>query len=375
MSASSSPSKKQRPSLSDEFKTVSVRTAHPTAAKPEWEELSAKEEEEDYEHRLFSLPGNVLDQILSDPSLNLRDHLSLAATCRTLRACYYTRLPSDHSQPDSPLWNGLMALRCTPQNGQRKAANGACTAQEAATVDKIWTGRKVDPLEMEVVGRMPDSVQLPGSKKRQLGPFNGWEGKAVRSYGWERAILVVHAAKLTKTDSKNIYKISDKELDMLSRVVKRNPRAPKTGSIYLFTEAAVESLALRLHGGERGHQEHLAVRAARNKRAADTRARNASTSASSTPRSLGGLLASSSSSSSSAPYPSSSPPRSAPGPAYNASSSAVHDALVSQFGMTGEQAKVFAQYEEMLARMEAEYEDGEEGYEGEWEGDECGGWY
>lgn len=46
-----------------------------------------------------------------------------------------------------------------------------------------------------------------------------------------------------------------RSLKSLKAQVKRNPYARKTGApMQLFNEAAVESLALRVHGGVRAHQ-------------------------------------------------------------------------------------------------------------------------
>ncbi|GAA5982678.1 hypothetical protein JCM11641_002333 [Rhodosporidiobolus odoratus] len=273
MSSSSTPSSspsKRRP-LSEEFKTTTVQVARATEDKPEWYNMGKRSKGT----RFLGLPARVLDIILSDSALNLRDHLSLACVCRTLRACYYTALsPSSSSQPTSSLWAGLIALRPSPIDG-KDGKQGEATAGEKRAVRKIWSGGvRNDPLTMEVVGKQPEAVSKKGGK-REIQEMTGWEGRAIISYEWERATLLVHSAKMTKTDVKKHYKLTDKELSMLKCVVKPNPYARRSGApMRLYTEAAVESLALRLHGGVYGHRYFLARRAASASKAAETRARN-----------------------------------------------------------------------------------------------------
>ncbi|GAA5943622.1 hypothetical protein JCM10213_008926 [Rhodosporidiobolus nylandii] len=214
-----------------------------------------------------------LDLILSEPSLNLRDHLSLACVCRSLRACYYTPLPASNQQPESVLWEGLIALRPCPIEG-KPGAMMPCTDAQARAVRKIWSkGVLVDAQEMEVVGKEADFVGA-SSGKRGRGMATGWEGRAIVSYQWERATLLVSSAKLAKTDVKKQYKLSDRDLGMLKCVVKTNPYRPSGAPMRLYNEAAVESLALRLHGGVTGHAALVAKRLSQAAKAADTRAKN-----------------------------------------------------------------------------------------------------
>ncbi|GAA6022057.1 hypothetical protein JCM10207_001034 [Rhodosporidiobolus poonsookiae] len=271
--AGSSPTK--RKALDEEFKAKMVSVLFSKSVKPEWSDMAFFCAKKNTVGQLLSLPVNVLDRILGDPALNLRDHLSLASVCRTLRACYYTALSSDHTQPDSPLWTGLLALRPLPHEG----APGVCTEcadAEARAVGKIWTrGVRVDPLEMEVVGKEADAVSTGKKGKRTRGVETGWEGKAIRSYGWEKATLVVLSTKITRTEAQKAYKVNAKQLDMLKCEIKNNWRGG--APIRLYSEAAVESLALRLHGGVAGHKALIAKRTATAKKAADTRAKNGTT--------------------------------------------------------------------------------------------------
>ncbi|BGP35887.1 hypothetical protein JCM10296v2_007739 [Rhodotorula toruloides] len=95
--------------------------------------------------------------------------------------------------------------------------------------------------------------------------------QVVRSFEWERAIKLVHAL-IPKTDTKNLYKLTETDLKCLKAQIKRNPYARKTGApMQLFNEAAVESLALRVLGA-------LDKRAASAASAASARQRNGTTS-------------------------------------------------------------------------------------------------
>lgn len=258
--------------------------------------------------------GRRLDRIFSDPTLNLRDHLSLACVSRALRACYYT----PHSPtlapfvcPPSALWAGLCALRPSPEynSGRRLVPEStAVTDEQRQAVGRIWTnGVWVDARRMQVIKTVRvgggGGAGKKGGKKRKAEEMEQEYVQVVRSFEWVRAIKLVHALvsparslgrvcsveseeKLTpslvrgaqwipKTDTKRLYKLTDTEcvplppslpspfshansprsLKSLKAQIKRNPYARKTGApMQLFNEAAVESLALRVHGGVRAHQ-------------------------------------------------------------------------------------------------------------------------
>ncbi|BGP52217.1 hypothetical protein JCM10450v2_008188 [Rhodotorula kratochvilovae] len=277
-SSAGSPSPRKRQALADEFRTVTVNMAYSTLLKPNWYDIPHWGRiTESY---FLGPPVAVLDRIFSDPTLSLRDHLALAATCRTLRACYWTA-PPPRSSPDEPpasaLWAGLIALRPVPLNGADVPAQ-PCGERERRAVLRIFSGgARVDAETFEVIGKADErGVGGSGSdEKKRAAPGGGWEGMAIRSYEWERAILLVQTSKITKTDAKKHYKLTDKDLKYLKAVVKRNPHAPRSGApTNLFVESAVESLALRLHGGVEGHKALLAKRAASAAKAAATRAAN-----------------------------------------------------------------------------------------------------
>ncbi|GJN94767.1 hypothetical protein Rhopal_007859-T1 [Rhodotorula paludigena] len=288
-------SSSKRQALSDDFREVTHNIARSTLAKPAWSDIPDwRQSGASY---VLDAPASALDRILSDPILTLRDHLALAATCRTLRACYMlsasaTAESSADDLPSSPLWKGLLALRPNSKGGQDGETAPASEAEKRA-VRKLWSNAVLngDPDEIEFVGGFggagvegvdPTGVGGLGSKKRKRD--DGWEGKVIRSYEWERAILLTQSEMITKTDAKKHYKLTDRDLKYLKCVVKRNPYALVSGApMNLFVEVAVESLALRLHGGVTGHNALLAKRAASAAKAAATRAANkASRSSSST---------------------------------------------------------------------------------------------
>ncbi|KAL7337112.1 hypothetical protein BJY59DRAFT_705043 [Rhodotorula toruloides] len=237
---------------------------------------------------LLGLPAKALDRIFSDPTLNLRDHLSLACVSRALRACYYT----PHSPtlapfvcPPSALWAGLCALRPSPEyNAGRRLVpeSTAVTDEQRQAVGRIWTnGVWVDARRMQVIKtvRVAGAGGKKGGKKRKAEEMEQEYVQAVRSFEWERAIKLVHALWIPKTDTKKLYKLTDTDLKSLKAQIKRNPYARKTGApMQLFNEAAVESLALRVHGGVRAHQALLDKRAASAAKAAATHQRNGTTS-------------------------------------------------------------------------------------------------
>ncbi|EGU11728.1 Proteophosphoglycan ppg4 [Rhodotorula toruloides ATCC 204091] len=236
-------------SLASEFKTVAVQIRRVEIDKPAWRDMPAgggvRGAGVASGRGLLGLPAKALDRILSDPTLNLRDHLSLACVSRALRACYYTPHAPTLAPfvcPPSALWAGLCALRPSPEyNAARRLVpeSTAVTDEQRQAVGRIWTnGVWVDARRMQVM--------------------KTW---------------------IPKTDTKKLYKLTDTDLKCLKAQIKRNPYARKTGApMQLFNEAAVESLALRVHGGVRAHQALLDKRAASAAKAAATRQRNGTSS-------------------------------------------------------------------------------------------------
>ncbi|GAA5909554.1 hypothetical protein JCM8208_007181 [Rhodotorula glutinis] len=242
-------------------------------AKPEWHDLLPRRATR--RTAFLSAPSAALDRILSHPILNLRDHLALAATCRTLRACYWT--PPGTSTPDHPpassLWAALIALRRGPVGGKDAPAK-ICSSGERRAVMRIFSrGVRVDVGTFEVVGAVDRAVD--GTNGRRRTAPSAWEGEAIRSAEWEQAIHLVHTETITRTKAKAAYKLTDVDLYYLKHIVENIPHSRRTGApSVLYVEAAVESLALRLHGGVSGHGALLAKRAASAAKAAATRLAN-----------------------------------------------------------------------------------------------------
>lgn len=148
-----------------------------------------------------------LDRILSDPTLNLRDHLSLACVCRSLRACYYTPHAASLAPfvcPPSALWAGLCLLRPSPEYNAARRVNAAAgsevTDEMKRAVGMIWTnGVWVDARRMQVVktvrvgGGGSGGKKGGGKNKRKADEMEQEVVQVVRSYEWERAIKLVHA--------------------------------------------------------------------------------------------------------------------------------------------------------------------------------------
>ena len=126
-----------------------------------------------------------MDLILGSDSLNLRDYLSLAATSRSLRACFYTPTPSQYS----PLWRSLIALRPMLEQG-RQNFKKLKEPQIAKSIEKIWSnGLKIDKDTMEVIREEFEEAQDTTGKKRKRQEERDL---AIRSKEWEHAIDLVH---------------------------------------------------------------------------------------------------------------------------------------------------------------------------------------
>jgi len=141
-----------------------------------------------------------LDLVFSDTALNLRDHLALAATCRSILACYYSPPFSAHSHSGgySSLWRALVALRPPVEQGQLKTRKLADSKIEE-TINKIWTnGAKVDTDTFKVIRE--DLLESSDDEDGQGGGGAVTHQKkkkektnlAIRSKEWDNAIDLVH---------------------------------------------------------------------------------------------------------------------------------------------------------------------------------------
>ncbi|GAA5821800.1 hypothetical protein JCM10212_005334, partial [Sporobolomyces blumeae] len=190
-----------------------------------------------------------LDSILSSPILTLRDHVSLASTARSLRSCYLN---------DSNLWRGLIATRPPVEDGVQ-VAKRLGNVEIAEKVYAMWTNR--------VTGDF-DVIEGDGSASPSMGEkgkADGAEGGAIRSREWDEAINLVHSIRISKADAKDIYKLTEKELNTyLASFVPTSSSSGSSGkggggrTQVTFLESAVEALALRLHGGPLGHRDEIA---------------------------------------------------------------------------------------------------------------------
>ncbi|GAA5830883.1 hypothetical protein JCM3766R1_003460 [Sporobolomyces carnicolor] len=248
--------------------------------KPEWKDVPYANNFS-IESEFLSLPPPVLDLILSSDSLTLRDHLALAATCRPLRACYFSS-PSP-SAPLAPLysslWRALVALRPPVEHGRSNVRK--LTAPEIENlIYQIWSigTQQVDT----------DAIQFIRSSEESDDDDEGGGGAAarpranktslvgvepIRSKEWDNAIDLVHTIRISKSEAKKLYKLSEKDLNnYLASFVVKSKGGSTTRALYL--ESAVEALALRLHGGVGGHAQHVARLAETARKAKNTRAHN-----------------------------------------------------------------------------------------------------
>ncbi|GAA5953638.1 hypothetical protein JCM3765_006923 [Sporobolomyces pararoseus] len=222
--------------------------------KPEWKDLPYSNDFS-LDSEFLDLPPSVLDRILGNAVLNLRDHLALAATCRSLRACYYTPTTTLYSS----LWGALVALRPPIEQG-RLITRKLASKEIEETIHKIWSNSlKVDPESMQVILRDENSnVEEEGGGGVAAAPAKKQKKKegAIRSKEWENAIDLVHTIRISKTEAKKIYKLNESELSKYLSSFAVDSKGAATRLLYL--ESAVESLALRLHGGVEGHARHVA---------------------------------------------------------------------------------------------------------------------
>ncbi|GAA5993025.1 hypothetical protein JCM5350_004904 [Sporobolomyces pararoseus] len=268
-----------------------------TKDKPEWEDILARfkekekkptppkkgrkkkqQVEKEYKFssdlKLLELPGELLDIILGDQGINLRDHLALAATCRSLRSCYYTPCEEDFEISSdsrrSTLWSGLIKLRPSPHH--EIVYFPPPTVEEQFSVEHVWTNSKVEDVdEMQVLNPDGEGPVYTGKRKRATvddddDEYDEDEDVVIRSKEWNEAIEYVHTWRLTKTQAKATYKLKDNE--------QRNPHGGASAPMNLFLEASVQSLAFRLHGGAHKHQELIEKRNTSAVRAKATRQKN-----------------------------------------------------------------------------------------------------
>ncbi|KAM0746671.1 hypothetical protein T439DRAFT_329382 [Meredithblackwellia eburnea MCA 4105] len=222
---------------------------------------------------LLSLPGEVLDQILGQPILEISEHLALAATCKLVRTCYYTRdeplssldngigLPANESR----LWEAILFLRCSPQlvwktNDQTNVSllPERNPAQDPSLIWKIWTNKDRVPLSEMIMTREWKervSVKLPDrfdSTQNSWGFYERDMKDALRSSEWETALKFVWNERLSHTNAEKIYKLHERELCLLPSYRRQAPSGRTLGQPWgskLYRRFAIERLAHRLQGG------------------------------------------------------------------------------------------------------------------------------
>ncbi|GAA5881449.1 hypothetical protein JCM3774_005087 [Rhodotorula dairenensis] len=233
---------------------------------------------------LFSLPAEIIDTILYDPSLRLRDHLALAGTCRALRAVYYTPPPANdtYASFSSPVWVALTSERL--RKGEARPATshtsyGSYDTGPSSGLDTqknnlkhLWSDR-FDETKMVILGGKRTPEQRIWNQELSTYIIYPAEHKRlpIRSVEWDEAIAEVAKQRITKTTAKSRYKLSDADLRGLPFVTKRNPHYRSAAPMRLYYEAAVEKLAYELHGGYQGHRQLLQKCADRAAKAKETR--------------------------------------------------------------------------------------------------------
>ncbi|BGP13059.1 hypothetical protein JCM10213_000937 [Rhodosporidiobolus nylandii] len=175
---------------------------------------------------LFDLPAEIINQILADPGLHLRDHLSLAATS-------VWRVLGSNRAFVGKGWGGSPGKAAVPSEADEKLLNHLWSREDRVAPDKVKTN--------------------------------------VRAEEWEAAIDAVHSQRITKSTAKSQYKLNDSQLGKLYYQEKRNPHCRSGAPMQLYLEAAVESLAFEEHGGAAGHEELVKKREASAAKSADTR--------------------------------------------------------------------------------------------------------
>ncbi|GAA6024347.1 hypothetical protein JCM10207_003312 [Rhodosporidiobolus poonsookiae] len=216
----------------------------------------------------FDLPAELIDKILASPDLHLRDHLSLAASCKALRSAYYTPPPAPRAtkssaSPDKKkrtasatpapyacsIWRVLTSNRAFVGKGWSKSAGKQAVMNEAdeKLLNHLWSREdRVHPSEVKV-GRWPEE--------------------------WEQAIDDVTWQRITKSTAKSAYKLNDTQLARVAYTEKRNPHSKYGAPMQLYNEAAVESVAFEEHGGALAHAALVKKREATAAKSASTRAK------------------------------------------------------------------------------------------------------
>ncbi|BGP45173.1 hypothetical protein JCM10450v2_000990 [Rhodotorula kratochvilovae] len=195
-----------------------------------------------------------MDDILSEPTLHIGDHLALANTCKTLRSCYYTQPPSSFpSKPfTSPIWEALLAARpfgATSTDEQKEP-----TAEQEAIVRSLCSRNdRNNPLKLVVA----DKLVLPPRFVYVQGVFHPLRSKtlvyAVRSKEWDEAIgKVYRKGRITNGLGMKLYAVTYENMDSLHKSWDRSPSHFYDFLEGTVNEAQLEATALRVHGGPLG---------------------------------------------------------------------------------------------------------------------------
>ncbi|KAI5481235.1 hypothetical protein MNV49_004855 [Pseudohyphozyma bogoriensis] len=234
---------------------------------PEWSDKPG-------ECYFFDCPSEILDQILSQPILSIRDHLSLAATCRALRASYYTpQDPLSDKHPSSPLWTALLDLRPLPRRGleQTRAYREHIPVKRDATSSRgrsyrtAAQDRELDEKHESIISKICSGTKVGAEKMEILWRREDGRVFGVRSCQWELAMDKT-GYRIEEDEARFVYCLTGSQYHgphPAFRSYYRDNNIDCTNMEYeiettFFHEAAVEALALRLHGGPEGHKAFVA---------------------------------------------------------------------------------------------------------------------
>ena len=174
------------PSASSSSRNTTSRSAIPhnpylDAYRKQQEEYSReKNRAEDIGNWPFHIPREIMDLILADPTLGVREHLALASTCPALRRIYH----------NNDVFNNVRLYRTLPINGQPRIP---------------YSGRHPETL---IVGQFPNErlihndrslshLATKPQKKKANGPFMKKlvemyaAHNAARQAAWEHVSLMV----------------------------------------------------------------------------------------------------------------------------------------------------------------------------------------
>ncbi|KAK7045942.1 hypothetical protein VNI00_006937 [Paramarasmius palmivorus] len=185
-----------------------------------YEYLNSRTRTEDSADWPITLPREIMDIIMGDPSLGIREHLALAATCAALRRCYH----------HNDIWHDIRKMRCVSKNGR-----------QVPLEIQLYTRRPPDSKQMLHLATSPQKKKANGPYFKELADPYSLHKVSIKDC-WKH--------RITAQKAKELYPlVTDEHLARLRYFEQNHNGYPNQWTEEGYAEVCVEWMFYRVKAG------------------------------------------------------------------------------------------------------------------------------